>query len=155
MTYTEYMAEVDRIIAGKLEGLTSQDLPDYNTRDCYDNEVTPQECADGILHNAFDGMNDSIFSPNSDKTSPEDMARLEASIVGHPTFFCPATNLCLDLDKSILIAFDWNGSSIRYWGPFRIEALKGCSPIQFVMSRSNVTLEWLKSTGITIRQIGG
>tara|TARA_Y100001937_G_C6855534_1_gene214007 strand:- start:234 stop:419 length:186 start_codon:yes stop_codon:yes gene_type:complete len=58
MTYTEYMAEVDRIIAGKLEGLTSEDLPDTNTRDCYDNEVTPQECAEEILHNAFDGLID-------------------------------------------------------------------------------------------------
>lgn len=53
MTYAEYMKEVDRIIAGKLEGLTSEDLPDTNTRDCYDNEITPAECAAGIIYEAL------------------------------------------------------------------------------------------------------
>ena len=59
MTYEQYMKQVDRILARNLEGLTTTDLPDLfgsSTRDYYDSEMSPSECAEEIMCAAFDDM---------------------------------------------------------------------------------------------------
>tara|TARA_B100000683_G_scaffold270847_1_gene310620 strand:+ start:635 stop:844 length:210 start_codon:yes stop_codon:yes gene_type:complete len=59
MSYEQYVKQVDRILARNLEGLTTTDLPDVfgsSTRDYYDSEMSPSECAEEIISSAFDGM---------------------------------------------------------------------------------------------------
>jgi hypothetical protein len=52
MTFKEWMAEVNRRIADKLGGLTSEDLPDCNYRDWYDAGWTPREAVAEALRMA-------------------------------------------------------------------------------------------------------
>lgn len=52
LTYTEFMRQVDRIIASKLGGMTSSDLADtVFTRDRWEDGCDPEEVAYEIMEN--------------------------------------------------------------------------------------------------------
>jgi hypothetical protein len=51
MTYREWMAAVDTIVEDAC-GLSMESLPDWLSRDAYDEGLTPQEGADECLDNA-------------------------------------------------------------------------------------------------------
>lgn len=53
-TFVEWMAEVDRLIALRLLGLTSADLPDHLWHDDYDSGVTPEEAVDDYMEELED-----------------------------------------------------------------------------------------------------
>lgn len=48
MTFAQWMVQVDRVI-GAACGLTHLDLADWNYRDAFDSEVTPEEAAESVL----------------------------------------------------------------------------------------------------------
>ena len=47
-TYDEWMAAVDAAVR-KIADVSVHDLPDWNSRDAYDDGVTPQEAAEDVL----------------------------------------------------------------------------------------------------------
>jgi hypothetical protein len=49
LTFTDWMRKVNGCIAGITGGLDSNDLSDYNYRDCFDDEYTPREVALEVL----------------------------------------------------------------------------------------------------------
>lgn len=50
-TYTDWMKRVDRVLIHKV-GLTSADLEDWASRDCYDSGMTPAEGAQVALESS-------------------------------------------------------------------------------------------------------
>lgn len=48
LTYEQWMKEVDKILLSKIT-LTTSDMPDFPSRDKYDDGVSPQEGAESCL----------------------------------------------------------------------------------------------------------
>jgi len=51
MTFEKWMKEVDGILDG-ICFMDSNDLPDYNYRDCFESEMEPEQVAYEVLENA-------------------------------------------------------------------------------------------------------
>ena len=49
MSYEQYMKQVDGILSDLLFGMTSEDLADTNTRDFFDDGLTPHQAALAII----------------------------------------------------------------------------------------------------------
>lgn len=56
MTFEEWMRQVNRIIAKKLGGMTQDDLPDWNSRDCFDSGATPEDGANECIEEFCESM---------------------------------------------------------------------------------------------------
>lgn len=54
-TFESWKASVDRILADRLGGLTSDDLPDQPYRCWYDDHMTPTDAADAAMTDAACG----------------------------------------------------------------------------------------------------
>ena len=63
MTFEQWLAQVDKLIASRLEGLTSSDLPDRCYRDAYDDEVSPEDYVQEFLGDGddYDLMYQAVF----------------------------------------------------------------------------------------------
>lgn len=49
MAYDDWMSQVNAHLSNKTCGLTSMDLPDYDYRIAYDNELVPAEVAEDVV----------------------------------------------------------------------------------------------------------
>lgn len=53
LTFEEWMAEVNRLMVGKC-GMGSEDLPDWNYRDAYNDGLTPNQAANQAINAAHE-----------------------------------------------------------------------------------------------------
>ncbi len=71
-SFEDWMRRVDAVIAGRLCGLVSSDLPDCCYRDWFDAGVGPQEAARRAIANANDEDPDTLDEEESGSDVPEE-----------------------------------------------------------------------------------